>query len=239
MLTKTRRSPLNPPPPRNSDCEFQLEDGSWKVGWSTYDQFKGWRYFIRSIDAPRPSRGITSRWDIEGCKEVSPLAWRPHHKPKVTVPADPISRREAEIILKRAVLTDGTLHKSRQSILRSTWDTAMLDGSMALIDQLDLLIFDRFSPEPFDNDNYLIGMDWLARINKKAKGFNDLNREQEAVVWRAYDFSFEWIGRIKLKDVSRQRAREIYTTAVDRAWGFALAADCSQIRRLSRSFWEG
>ncbi len=236
MNQATRRILLNPPPPRNEQVQFQRSDGSWCNGWATYDALYGWRYFTRSIDAPLPSK-VTSRWDIEGVLEIFPLAWRPYVRDRVTVPASPVSRRETEIILRRAVLTDGTLRRSGLDRLHSMWDKIDSRSTLAYVDQVGLEIFTRFVPEPFDRDNYLVGMDWLARINKKAKGFGDLNQEQNAVVWRAYDYSFEWIGEEILGNVSRQRAQTVYRSAVDRAWTMA-AANQAEIRRLPRPLWE-
>lgn len=230
---------MNPPPPRDDTVRFKLEDGSWVQGWANYDQNRGWRYFTRSLDAPRPSRGITSRWDIEGVLEIYPVRWEWYFPPQVTIPNSPIARREAEVMLKRAILTDGTLLRSGQGLLRSSWDATLHNDGLALIDQVNLEIFERFIPEAFDNDNYLIGMDWLARINKKAKGFWDLNQEQWVVIFRAYGFSFRSIGsRREVGDVSDSRARQVYKQAIDRVWGFALELGPEAgVRRLPRSLW--
>lgn len=228
---------MNPPPPRNDTVEFQKADGSWCLGWATYDGVRGWRYFTRSADAPPPSGGITSRFDIVGTHEFYPVAWRPYQKPKIDVPVAPLSQREVEVILKRAILTDGTLRATGQDKLRTSWEDWSVNAELALVDQINLDIFERFIPEPFDRDNYLIGMDWLARINKKAKGFLDLNREQNAVVWRAYDFPFEWIGTEILGGVSRQRARDVYRSAIERAWALAVAAP-EPVWRLPRHVWD-
>lgn len=227
--------PLNPPPPRNEQVYLQKRDGSWVIGWANYCSLRGWRYWTRSLDAPRPSK-VTSRYDLIGTVEILPVAWKPYLKPVIAVPTDPLSRREVEVILKRAVLTDGTLRKSGRDRLRSSWDSGLHNDGLSLIDQVNLEIFEKFTPEPFDNDNYLVGMDWLARINKKSKGFGDLNREQNAVIFRAYDFGFEWIGKEILGDVSRQRAYTVYHSAIDRVVSVALTGK-AKVRRLSRDLW--
>lgn len=215
---------------------MRREDGTEAIGWRVRDALLGRsRYWTWATEGRRPTR-MTSAWQKAGLEEVFPVAWRPYYASRMEVPHEPLALREVDVMLKRAILTDGTLLRSGQALLKSSWDSDMHNDETPLIDQVNLEIFERFIPEHFDEDNYLVGMDWLARINKM-KSFDDLSREQNCVIWRAYDYSFAWIGEEILGDVSRQRAQVIYRAAIDKTWRFALA-DEAKVRRIPRSLWQ-
>lgn len=224
-------------PPENQKCYLRRDDGSEIVGWRIWDRVLGRsRYWAWSTDARRPSL-FTSAWQKAGLLEVFPVSWRPLNKVKVAAPLDPIARREAEVMLHRAILTDGTVRKKTDaSAIESSWDDSWHNEDMALIDQTGLEIFARFVPEPFDGDNYLIGMGWFAKLKKPGTG-PAYTREQRAVIWRAYGYSFEWMGDKRRLDVSRQRVSTIYQGAIDRVWGLALASQ-AEVRRIPRTLWQ-
>lgn len=240
-MTITRPAALERPPPENQKCYLRRDDGSEIIGWRIFDRVLGRsRYWAWSTDARRPSL-FTSAWQKAGLLEVFPIAWRPLNKVKVAAPLDPIARREAEIMLHRAILTDGTVRKKTDaSAIESSWDDSWHNEETALIDQIGLEVFARFVPEPFDGDNYLIGMGWFARLKKpgdRGKDGLQYNREQRIAIWKAYGYSFEWMGEKRRLNVSRQRVSTIYKGVIDRVWQLALA-DQAEVRRIPRALWQ-
>jgi hypothetical protein len=231
----TRAQAPYPPPRRNETVELQTADGRWHIGWRSYSITGGSRYFTRSLDAPRPSRGITSRWDIEGVVEIYPVAWRHHVKARVTPPNDPLAWREVAELLRRAMLYDGTVDRPLVVNLESSWDSDLHNDGLALVDQINLEIFEKFIPENFDVDNYTVVMDWFCALDRKAISKGYCSRAQSAIALRAYGWTFDRIGGEF--DVSRQRAQVVYRSAVERVWQMALA-DQTTIRRLPRNLWK-
>lgn len=228
---------MNPAPPLHTQCRLVRDDGSEVLGWRIYDGVLGRsRYWSWGDEAKRPSR-FTSAWQRAGVFEVHPVSWRPYDAPVMDMPEEPLALREVDVMARRAVLTDGTMLRSGQSLIFGSWDAIQTNNTMALIDQKDIEIFERFTPERFDLDNWLTAMDWLARINNKSQGFGDWNREQNTIIFRAYDYSFNWIGEEVLGDVSKQRAQTVYRSAIDKVWRVALASK-TQVRRLPRHLWQ-
>lgn len=236
-----------PPPGRNKQLVLHLADGTEKIGWKTFDSVNGHRYWAWDEGARRPSK-YDSTLLRAGVMEVKGVVRTAPYEPvRVSLPPDLIARREAEVILKRSLLTDGFRDRAsmaRQGKVDSTWDSDWHDSREEWNEAYGRHdIFAKWSPETFDWDNYLIGMRWYVRLGKQSR-YGNGRQWQKAVRWRALDYSFETIGKRWL-DVSRERARTIYHEAVDRVWALALehAADkagggLGPIRRLSLALWD-
>jgi hypothetical protein len=232
---------LSDRPPVKTVVDFKLGDGSVVMGWRIYDTVINRSvYWAWTRAAPPPSK-VTSRWDIAGMTPIKPVAWRPRPAAVVRPPHDIIARREAEVLVHRAILTDGTMRQGYSKGVRSTWDDSWHtdpDWQRNVGNQIgmDLTTMVKFRPTPRDQQNYDDGtvLRWFANLrpaNAKRPGFSE---EQTIVVLYAYGLSFELIGG-KLKRAP-ERVKERYSWAIDRIWSKALE-DHAGVRRLPRALW--
>lgn len=232
-MQKVRRPALVPAPPLHEHVTLVLSSGREVVGWRSLVVGRS-RYWTWSDEAVRPSN-FTSSWQKAGVLEVFPVSWRSLVKDRMTPPNDPLAWREVEEMLRRAILYDGTVNKPFVLNIRSSWDSDSVDEGLALIDQINLEIFAKFIPEPYDVDNYTIVMGWFCGLDRKAIAKRQLSREQKTIAFRAFGWPFDRIG--SKFGVSRQRATKIYQSGVDRCRDMAFG-DQSKIRRIPTSLWK-
>lgn len=227
-------------PPVKTMTDFQLEDGSVVVGWRIYDSLLGKSvYWAWTRDAPRSSNHH-SRWQLEGMTPVKPVAWRPRPKAIVRPPDEFIPRREAEVLVHRAILTDGTMRSGVVKGVKSTWDDSWHtdpDWERNVGDRVGVELQNavRFVPTPRDQQNYENGtvLRWFAAL-RPARGKPGMSEEQLIVVLRAYGFAHQWIGD-KIER-SESFVKDRYDWALDRIWSHALD-DSDGVRRLPRELW--
>jgi hypothetical protein len=217
---------LRLPPGGHRPLQLRTRNGDEILGWRIFDSVAGTHRYWRWAPARAGGRAV---WEKKGVVEVQGVvSWS-----EVALPeAGPLSRREAEVLLRRGVLTDGFKDKRAVKVRsqleldgdddREAWDEAA--GKLNL--------FGKWVPEPYDHDNYLIAMGWFARLGREPDGA----RIQRVVRWRALGFSFKAIGENWLH-LSRERARYLYNSGVDQVWGWALAEEAG-IRRLPRDLWD-
>lgn len=232
-MQKVGRATLVPAPPLHEHVTLVLDGGREIVGWRSVVAGRS-RYWTWSDDAVRPSK-FTSAWQKAGVLEVHPSAWRPLLKDRMSVPNDPLAWLEVEEMVRRAILFDGTVNKPFVLNIRSSWDSDSVDEGLALIDQINLEIFAKFIPEPFDVSNYTIVMGWFCGLDKKAIAKRQLSREQKAIAFRAFGWSFDKIG--SRFGVSRQRASDIYRSGIDKCRDMAFG-DQAKIRRIPAGLWQ-
>jgi hypothetical protein len=221
--------------------DLKLEDGSVVLGWRIYDSLVGKSfYWAWGRKAPPPSK-ITSRHDIAGMTPIRPVAWRERPKSVIRSPSEFIPRREAEVLVHRAILTDGTMRQGYVKGVKSTWDDSWHtdpDWQRNVGEQIGIELTSRvrFKPSPRDQQNYENGtvLRWFAALRPKDAKRQGFSEEQLIVVLRAYDFSFYWIGD-KLGR-PEQFIKERYEWALDRIWSRALV-DFLGVRRLPRELW--
>lgn len=234
---------LSDRPPLKTMADFKLEDGRVVTGWRIYDSLVGRSfYWAWTREAPQASK-VTSRWDIAGMTPIKPVAWRPKPKDVLKAPHDPIARREAEVLVHRAILTDGTMRQGYSKGVKSTWDDSWHtdpDWQRNVGNQVgvELSTLVRFRPTPRDQQNYENGtvLRWFSSLrpaNAKRPGFSE---EQTIVVLYAHGLSFDWIGGKLTR--APERIKERYVWAIDRIWSRALE-DSGGVRRLPRSLWAG
>jgi hypothetical protein len=213
-------------PKVREQVEFKLEDGSVLVGWRVYDSGLGKSYYWGWTGTKANAAGMTP---------IKPVAWRQKPKDVALAPIDPIGRREAEVLVHRAVLTDGTMKGDMTSHLKSTWDDSWHQDPEDHAERYassELLV--RFKPEPRDVDNYEEGtvMRWFSAL-KFVPGIG-LNERQSVVALWAYGLSAEYIGGIL--GLSRRRVEELYRESVDLIWDRALR-DAAGVKRLPPRYW--
>jgi len=212
---------LRLPPGGHRPLLLRTRSGDEILGWRIFDSVAGahryWRW------APGRVRGRSGVVEVLGV-----VSWE-----KVTLPeAGPLTRREAEVLLRRGVLTDGFGDGKRAAKVRSQLEPDAADDREAWDEAAGKLnLFGKWAPQAFDFDNYLIAMGWFARLGREPDGA----RLQRVVRWRALGFSFKAIGENWLH-LSRERARYLYNTGIDQVWGWALAE--KGIRRLPRDLWD-
>jgi hypothetical protein len=233
---------LKYPPPRGKLVWLRREDGSQVIGWRVYDSMLGKSFFWGwTDDAAKPSR-YDSRWSRAGVTPIKPVSWRPYTPDRVVVPSDPIARRESEILVHRAILTDGTMRGLRRGGLESSWDDAWHTdekerGAGELIDYEHVNKV-RFQPTPKDVQNYEDGivLSWYLALRKTGHwlGHKGLSEAQHLMVWKAYGYALAFAGdRIR---VTESYARRLYRSAVDAVWDAALR-ETRPVRRLRKEDW--
>jgi hypothetical protein len=212
-------------PPNKEVAELRLPDGTEILGWRVYDSVLGRsRYWRWSEEAPPPSD--QSAWARNGVQEVIPVDWRPYVRPKVGVDQDAIARREAETILMRTIRADGFKRNAARGDVQGFKSSLDVDAAWSE-EYSRYAANEKWRPEGFDWDNYLIAMRWYVELTAD---------EKKVVRWRCVGRSFWWIGDM-LRGVSGERARKIYNSAIDKIWSFA-ARDQAAIRRLSPALWD-
>lgn len=236
-----RELSLSDRPPVNVPADFRLADGKVVVGWRVYDSILGKSfYWAWTKDAPLPTK-YESRFQRDGMTPIKPVAWRARPKVVIRPPDEVMSRREAEVLVHRAILTDGTMRSGFVKGVKSTWDDSWhndpdWERNVGDLIGVDLSSSVQFRPTPLDQQNYDDGtvLRWFASLrpaNLKRPGFSE---EQLIVVLYAYGRSFDWIGG-KLGR-SEDFIKEHYLWALDRVWGEALK-NCAGVRRLPRELW--
>jgi hypothetical protein len=231
---------LSDRPPVKTPADFQLADGRVVIGWRILDTLLGRSfYWAWTRDAPQATK-ITSRHDIAGMTPITPVAWRPRPKPIIRAPDEFIPRREAEVLVHRAILTDGTMRSGIVKGVKSTWDDSWhtdpdWERNVGERVGVELATKVKFRPSPRDQQNYENGtvLRWFAAL-RPANAEVGFSEEQLIVVLCAYDFSYYWIGD-KLGR-PEQFIKERYDWALDRIWSAALD-DSSGVRRLPRHLW--
>lgn len=228
-------------PPVKTMSDFQLADGSVVVGWRILDPVVGKSfYWAWTRDAPRPTT-VSSRWDLAGMTPIKPVAWRARPKAVVRAPDDFIPRREAEMLVHRAILTDGTMRSGIVKGVKSTWDDSWhndpdWERNVGNLIGVELSSKVQFRPTPRDQQNYDDGtvLRWFAALrpaNATRPGFSE---EQLIIVLYAYGRSFDWIGGKLGRPENFIKDR--YDWALDRIWSRALV-DNDGVRRLPRELW--
>lgn len=235
------RAVVSDPPPARQTVWLRTGDGD-VLGWRIFDSLLGRSYFWAWSDkAKLPSR-YTSALQRAGMMPVKPVAWKPYVRARITIPFEPIARREAEVLVHRVILTDGTMRGLRKGGLESSWDASWHHdeeerGAGELID-FEHVNKVKFQPSPRDVQNYEDGivMSWfLALRSEGRRGFNEgLNEAQKALVFRAYGFSYHVIGD-KIER-SQSSAKWLYRKAVDCIWDRALDEQ-RPVRRLRKEEW--
>jgi len=223
---------------------FKREDGSQVIGWKNYDGIAGrFTFWAWTDDARQPTR-YQSRWQRAGMTPVKPVAWRPYAPERIRIPSDPIARREAELLVLRVILTDGTMRGLRRGGLESSWDDSLHTdekergaGEMIDFEHVNKV---RFQPTPKDVQNYEDGfvMSWFLGLRSKGHWLDDkgMSETQHLMVWRAYGYALAFAGdRIRITETN---ARRLYTQALDHIWEQA-QADQRPVRRLKRKDWAG
>jgi hypothetical protein len=222
-------------PKVREQAEFKLLDGSIVMGWRIYDSVLGKSFYWGWTKGAKRSSNHHSRWQVEGMTPIQPVGWRPKPKDVALVPLDPIARREAEVLVHRAILTDGTMKGDMSKSMKSTWDDSLHqdpDDHTERYAASELIA--RFKPEPRDVDNYEEGtvMRWFSALKTKPQiGLND--RQSLVALW-AYGLSAEYIGGIL--GLSRRRVEELYRESVDLIWDRALH-DAGGVKRLPPRYW--
>lgn len=213
-------------PPAGKVAELQLPDGSEILGWRVFDSVLGrHRYWRWTEGSSEPAR---SAFERAGVQEVHPVKWRPYEPPTFEMADPQVSRREAEVILIRALKADGfrRVVGEFKGVKTTRWPDAPPEWNEA---------YGRYAaktkwrPEGFDWDNYLIAMQWYLDLNPI---------EQTVLRWYVVGKPFWFIGeRLGRKRVSGEQARKYYHRAIERAWSYALR-DQARLRRLSRALWD-
>ena len=231
-----------PPPLAPTLAWLKREDGTQVIGWRVRDSLLGRSFFwCWSDEARRPTK-YTSRWQKAGLAPVKPVAWRPYVPERITVPSDPIARREAEILVHRAILTDGTMRGLRRGGLESSWDDSLHHddkerGAGELIDY-EYVNKTRFIPSPRDVQNYEDGviLSWFLSLRNighwlERKGQSE---GQYLMVWRAYGYGIRFASD-KTK-VTESNGRRLIKASVDAIWDQALC-ETRPVRRPRKEEW--
>ena len=236
--------PVAYPPPAQKTVWVRAEDGSELLAWRVYDSLLGRSYWWGWTDkAPPPSKYV-SRWQRAGLTPIKAVHWKPYTPPRITLPFDPIGRRESEVLVHRVILTDGTMRGLRKGGLESSWDASWHTdekerGAGEMID-FEHVNKTRFLPTPRDVQNYEDGivMRWFLTLRSEGKtgAHEGLSELQKTVVFRAYGFSFHTIGD-KIS-ATESRTKAIYRKAVDQIWDRALDEQ-RPVRRLRKEEWDG
>lgn len=208
------------PPPAQVTVWLRGADGSEALGLRYFDSQLGRSFYWRFADA-KPK--AVSKLQRAGLVPFRPRAWRPYSTERITLPSEPIARREAEILVHRTILTDGTMQGRRKGRLTA----GDLGGCTHLHDAIEPRR-QRYVPTRDDVQNYEDGvvMSWFLALPE-----DDM---QTAMVLKAHGFSYHVIG--DHIDVSDVRAKLIYRKAVDHVWNRALA-DRRPVRRLKKEEW--
>lgn len=227
------------PPAYPETFDFKLDDGSVvERGWRVFDGIlQRHVYWCFSDKAKKPSR-YTSTLQKHGVAPIQPVAWRKRASEKVVVPHTPISRREAETLFIRAILTDGTTRNFTESDIQSSWDSSIHIESGSIGDYVGhegSLRVRFFEPDEIDLQNYIIGMTWFAALHDNPKGWNHFNQEQKIVILKAYRFQWVVIGD-KLR-IGERRVARVYKEVIGRVWEWA-NRDIKQVRRLPKARWQ-
>jgi hypothetical protein len=231
------------PPPAQQTVWLRTEAGEEVLGWAVYDSLLGRRFYWQWTDNARLPSKYVSRLQRAGLAPVRAVAWRPYSPARITIPSEPFARREAEVLVHRVILTDGTMRGLRKGGLESSWDAALHHdekergaGEMIDFEHVNKV---RFMPTPKDVQNYEDGvvMRWFLALRAEGKrgaqdGLSDL---QKTFVFRAYGFSHHVIGD-KI-DVTERQAKYLYRKAVDLVWDRALDED-RPVRRLRKEEWD-
>ncbi len=231
------------PPPAGKTVWLQDESGTEQLGWRVYDSLLGRSfYWAWSEKAKRPSRYV-SRLQRAGLAPVKAVAWRPYAPPRITLPMEPIARREAEVLVHRVILTDGTMRGLRKGGFESSWDSDLHHdekerGAGEMID-FEHVNRTAFQPTPKDVQNYEDGvvMSWFLALRAEGKRSTQehLSDLQKTFVFKAYGFAYHVIGD-KI-DVTERQAKYLYRKAVDLVWDRALAEE-RPVRRLRKEDWD-
>lgn len=231
------------PPPAQKTVWLQDGNGEEVLGWGVYDGIVGRRvYWAWSDKAPRPSH-YTSSLQRAGLMPVKAVAWRPYLAARIAIPMEPIARREAEVLVHRVILTDGTMRGLRKGGFESSWDSELHHdekerGVGEMID-FEHVNRTRFMPTPRDVQNYEDGvvMSWFLGLRPEGKRSSQehLSDLQKTFVFKAYGFAYHVIGD-KI-DVTERQAKYLYKKAVDLVWDRALVEE-RPVRRLRPEDWK-
>ena len=219
--------PITERPPLKKPIEMRNAEGTEVTGYAVYDGIVGRRGYWYWDKEATPSK-VTSRYQIGGPKKFEPVAWRLHLPPRFQAITEAIGRREVEVWLERAILTEGTYRRPGHGAIRLSPLNQMTGDDRALIDRVsdeNQGILETFVPYAWDHDNHSTVAMWLTK----------LPRDERVAVWlRAYKFSWDVIGDRLGR--TRQTARAAYCRGVERAWSLA-HRDAKHLRRLPREFW--
>jgi hypothetical protein len=230
------------PPTAQKTVWLKDERGDTHLGWGHYDSLLGKRYYWAWSEKGRTPTVYVSRLQRAGLVPIKAVAWRPYVSPRITLPSEPMARREAEPLVLPVILTDGTMRGLRKGGFESSWDDSWHTdekerGAGEMID-FEHVNKTRFMPTPKDVQNYEDGvvMSWFLALRGEGKRSmqEQLSDLQKTFVFKAYGFAYHVIGD-KI-DVTERQAKYLYRKAVDLVWDRALG-ESRPVRRLRKEDW--
>lgn len=195
--------------------------------WRPLDPARWAHPLPEPVDVARPPLRQPAPTDSGETTTDTSLWWLDPVQITYAKPGDPISLREAEGRVMRAVAAcapnEGRALKSMTAgdMLANLATAAAL--ALGEDDGEPLYYSPRFEPTGQDRDDFLTAMAWFTALNPielhhQRRQAWDLNQRQRILVWRAQVRPFPWaeIGRTIRR--SPTRARQLYDDAIEKCW---------------------